>query len=405
MSIRRRLGLVIVALPVAFYAYACSSDPSVTDGEDGGGGSEGGGNPGIDSSVGDKDSSTGSDSSTSKDSSVADAADASDGAVLGLCVGNPLTPDGGFVDGGVNLDASTTRQLPITFPIPVGVSFLDGPQFIDADGGQLIFSQTFSDPAQVLRVGGDGGAATVLRSGPVGQALIPIGNAFRNNVILTVVARTNVTALPIIWQTAPDGGALPSIDAGIATNPNDLVVGPNNNLYFTDPQYQEAATNPSVYRVLGDGGVQRVQGTLTRPNGIALSPDNTKLYVGLAPSLKDDGPTELAKRGVLVYTVAADGSIAGTGQPFLTAADLPDVPDGITVDVAGNLWIAEAAAVTGTNSGRVEVFSPTKQKLGTIPFPTKRPTGVAFGGTDNKTLYITTEDGVFVYASRCAGLR
>ncbi|MBC7052102.1 hypothetical protein G6O46_24140, partial [Salmonella enterica subsp. enterica serovar Enteritidis] len=97
---------------------------------------------------------------------------------------------------------------------------------------------------------------------------------------------------------ALDGGALPSIDAAIATNPNDLVVGPNNNLYFTDPQYQQTPDNPSVYRALADGGVLRIQGTLTRPNGIALSPDNTKLYVGLAP-LGTDGPTELAKRGVL----------------------------------------------------------------------------------------------------------
>lgn len=400
MSIRRRLALVLVGLPVAFYAYACSSDPSGGGGgEDGGGASEGG-NPGVDSSAGETDG--GADSSTSNDGSTTDAADASDGAVLNVCLGNPLTPDGGTPDGGATLDASTTRQLPITFPLPFGVSFVDGPQFIDADGGQLVFSQLYSNPAQVLTVAGDGGAAAVLRSGPVGQALVPVGNAFRNNVVLTVVARTNASVSPVIWQTALDGGALPSIDAAIATNPNDLVVGPNNNLYFTDPQYQQTPDNPSVYRALADGGVLRIQGTLTRPNGIALSPDNTKLYVGLAP-LGTDGPTELAKRGVLVYTVAPDGSIAGPGVPFLGAADLPDVPDGITVDVGGNLWIAEAAA--NGQSGRVEVFSPAKQKLGTIPFPSKRPTGVAFGGADNKTVYITTEDGVFVYTSRCAGLR
>src|SRR5258706_3125332 len=97
MSFRRRLGLVVVALPIAFYAYACSSDSSDGggEGEDAGGGQNEGGSG--------KDASTGDDGGN-----TLDAADASDGAVVSPCIGNPLTPDGGTADAGVALDAATT---------------------------------------------------------------------------------------------------------------------------------------------------------------------------------------------------------------------------------------------------------------------------------------------------------
>jgi gluconolactonase len=392
MSVRRRIGLLIVALPLAFYAYACSSDS-----DDGGGGTDvDGGTVDNDSGTVDNDSGTPGDSGTDANEPPADAGDSGPPA----CTGNPITADGLTADGGSNLDAGVTTELAITYPLAVGAMFLDGPQWIDDSGGSLVFSEVNSIPAQLLRVGGDGGAAAALRAGPVDQSTLPIGNAFRGPYVLTTVAKNTGAGAATIWQTLPDGGAGPSIGVGASTNPNDLVVGPMNNLYFTDPQYQ---TNPAVatslYRVAGDGGVTTVQTDLPRPNGIALSADNKKLYVGLAPGAAD--PTG---RGVLLYNVAADGSVTAPGASFLTSADLVDMPDGLAIDVGGNLWVAEAPA-TGGPGGRVEVFGPDKKKLGTIPFTTKRPTGIAFGGTDNKTVFITAENGVFVFKSRCAGVR
>ena len=109
-----------------------------------------------------------------------------------------------------------------------------------------------------------------------------------------------------------------------------------------------------------------------------------------------------------VRTVA----VASPGASFLTATDLVDVPDGMAIDVGGNLWIAEANATTSVASGRIEIFSPAKKKLGTIPFPTQRPTSVTFGGADGKQLFVTTESsisggsaGVFTYVSRCVGVK
>lgn len=389
----RRTFLAAVAVPSALvFAYACSSDPTETPpvtGED-----SGGGNP---------DGSTQNDTGTNPlpDGSIPGdgGTDAADAAVT--CVGNPLT-DGGTPDGGASPEAGL-RPLTITYPFIVASSFLDGPQWIENDaGGALVFTQVSSDPARVLRVAIDGGAATTVRSGPNGQGELPIGNAARNNEIYTVVADNGAGNGGSIWRTRLNGDAGAPILVPPSTNPNDLVITANGTIFFTDPQYQ---TNPAgataLYRVATDGGVQQVQTNLARPNGIALSQDGLKLFVGLGPLPGDPGG---AAKGVLTYAVTAAGVATAPGTPFLAASDLTDTPDGLAVDIGGNLWVAEAAG-NGDSSGRVEVFSPTKVKLGTLAFPTERPTGIAFGGPGDKTVFITTETNVWVYPSRCAGVR
>ncbi|MDB4933196.1 MAG: Gluconolactonase [Labilithrix sp.] len=391
MSFRRRLGLVVVALPIAFYAYACSSDSSDGggEGEDAGGGQNEGGPSGNDAS-------SGNDGSTTPD-----AADASDGAVVNPCIGNPLTPDGGTADGGVALDAATTTQIVTA----LNGNFLDGPQWIDsAGGGFLVYSEYNAATPRLSRVAPDGGGAAAFRTTGFSALQGPLGNALRGGLVVTAVDAQNAAGTPSFVLTATDGGASGTIalgDAG-ATSPNDVVVGPNDNLYFTDGQYQNTGHigTAGLYRILGDSGVVAVQQNFGRANGLALSPDKTKLYVGVGPLDADPDP-----RSVLVYTVAATGAVTAPGVPFLTATDLVDVPDGIAVDVGGNLWVAEAVT-GGAGGGRVEVFGPDKKKLGTIPFEAPhRPTGVTFGGADGKTLFITTETGVFTYVSRCAGLK
>jgi gluconolactonase len=405
MNTRRRLALVIVALPLAFYGYACSSDSTDgTTGEDAGGGSETGPKPGVDSSV-ETDSSTGKDGSTA-DSSMPDAAD---GAVPITCIGNPLTADGGNLDGGVNLDAAVTTKI---IEVAAG-NFLDGPTWFDANGGFLVYSQ-FDQTEGLFRSAADGGANRPFRDSGLDNNNGPVGNAVRSGLLVTAVNAKTGVGVPKFLLTAADGGAAGTLSVGDAgsNSPNDLVVGPANNIYFTDGQYQPGG-QPGItglYRILGtDAGVQAIQQNFGRANGIAISPDNTKLYVGIGPINAGDPD----KKKVLVYDVAATGVVtAPVNNVFLTDTDLADVPDGMAVDVGGNLWIAEAA-LDGSANGRIEVFSSAKKKLGTIPMPGFRPTGVAFGGTDSKTLFITTEastsggaaPGVFTYVSRCAGVR
>ena len=404
MSSRRRLSLVLVALPLAFYAYACSSDDPAGGGgktdDAGGGGTEGG--PGIDSST------PGTDSSVPDlDSSMPDGGDASDGALPVTCIGNPLTADGGNLDGGVTLDAAVTTQIVTVAP----GTFLDGPQWLDANGGFLVYSE-FEPTSRIQRVAANGSAPGTFRDGGFTAANGPVGSALRGGVLITAVDQKTGAGTAGFFVTAADGGAAAPIALGDSgsTSPNDLAVGPANNLYFTDGQYQQFGPpgTAGLYQLFPDAAIARVQKDIGRANGIALSPDNTTLYVGIGPILGDP-----ETKAVLSYTVnAATGAVGATGTAFLGVADLVDVPDGIAVDVGGNLWIAEAAA-NGSANGRIEVFSPAKKKLGTIPFPGQRPTGVAFGGADGTKLFVTTEAstsggmsaGVFTYVSRCAGVK
>jgi gluconolactonase len=128
-----------------------------------------------------------------------------------------------------------------------------------------------------------------------------------------------------------------------------------------------------------DGTVLLVDGSLPKPNGITLSPDQSRLYVGSV-----DG-------SVYVFPVAVDGSV---GEKSLFSR-VPE-PDGMGVDCAGNLY------VTSHGPGEVIVLSPDAQLLSRIQVAPKT-TNVAFGGVDRKTLLITAGTGVYSIRSALPG--
>ena len=106
------------------------------------------------------------------------------------------------------------------------------------------------------------------------------------------------------------------------------------------------------------------------PNGLALSPDESLLYV-----------TNYAGSLVWVFDVADDGSLSGV-RTFATVI----TPDGMTVDDAGNLFIAAGNGI--------EILAPDGARLGRIPVP-EVPANCAFGGADGRTLYITAIESVY----------
>lgn len=166
-------------------------------------------------------------------------------------------------------------------------------------------------------------------------------------------------------------------------SPNDLAFKSNGDLYFTDPIYglPKGADDPQreldfcgVYRLSKDGKVTLLTKEITRPNGIAFSPDEKKLYV--ASSDPD-------KAIWMVYDVKADGTL-GAGKVFkdVTAwakEKRPGLPDGLKVDKDGNLW--------ATGPGGVHIFAADGTHLGTIE--TGVPTANCAFGDDGSTLYIT----------------
>lgn len=168
-------------------------------------------------------------------------------------------------------------------------------------------------------------------------------------------------------------------------SPNDVIVRADGNLYFTDPNYggRDPADHPpveGVYRRDPSGNVTLVDGTLMRPNGIALSPDGKILYVA-------DEPRDLVQR----YDVATDGSVSG-GQKLV---DTANGPDGMAIDDAGNLYLATAAGI--------EVRRPDGSLRGTLAVP-EQPANCTFGGADRRTLYITARHGLYQVALAVPGL-
>jgi gluconolactonase len=129
-----------------------------------------------------------------------------------------------------------------------------------------------------------------------------------------------------------------------------------------------------VYRLSKDGKLVLLTKELSRPNGIAFSPDEKTLYVA---NSDPDRPIWMA------YPVKADGTI-GKGRVFFDSTKWArekkiGLPDGLKVDIEGNLW--------ATGPGGLHVFAPDGTVLGTID--TGVPTAnCAFGGDDGSWLYI-----------------
>lgn len=180
-------------------------------------------------------------------------------------------------------------------------------------------------------------------------------------------------------------------------SPNDLVFKSNGDLYFTDPPYglPKQADDPGkeldfqgVYRLNARGELTLLTRELSRPNGLAFSPDEQTLYV--ANSDRD-------RAIVMAYPVKSDGTL-GTGKVFFDAtpaaqARKPGLPDGMKVSRDGTLW--------ATGPGGVFVYSPAGKHLGTLA--TGVPTANLSFGDDGSTLYITADKNLVRLRTKVKG--
>lgn len=173
-------------------------------------------------------------------------------------------------------------------------------------------------------------------------------------------------------------------------SPNDVVIGPDGAIYFTDPTLdlpkgeKQEITFQGVYRLDAKGQVRLLTKELTQPNGLAFSPDGKKFYV-------DDSE----QRNIRVYDFHADGSISN-GRIFGTEAGPKNsgVPDGMKLDTEGNLY------VTGPEG--LWVWDPEGHHLGTIVMP-EQPANLAWGDPDYGTLYITATKSVYKLRTKARG--
>jgi gluconolactonase len=176
-------------------------------------------------------------------------------------------------------------------------------------------------------------------------------------------------------------------------SPNDLVYRSDGALYFTDPPYGLLKQDDDPAKELKFNGVFRYAGgklqllvkDMTRPNGLAFSPDEKTFYVA-----NSDEKHKVWMR----YDVAADGTVSN-GRVFadVTAETADGLPDGMKVDSQGNVY--------ASGPGGVWVFSPDGKHLGTIK-PPETPANCGWA-EDGKTLYITARTGVYRIKLAVAG--
>jgi gluconolactonase len=168
-------------------------------------------------------------------------------------------------------------------------------------------------------------------------------------------------------------------------SPNDLCYKSNGDLYFTDPPYglEKNWDDPAreldfcgVYRLGKDGKVTLLTKELTRPNGIAFSPDEKTLYVA------QSDPEAAIWRA---FDLNDDGTLSGSRVLFdatkWAKAGLKGLPDGMKVDKDGNLW--------ATGPGGVVVLDKGGKHLGTIN--TGEATANCAWGGDGSMLYVTAD--------------
>jgi len=173
-------------------------------------------------------------------------------------------------------------------------------------------------------------------------------------------------------------------------SPNDVVIGPDGAIYFTDPTLdlppgeKQEIPFQGVYRLDRKGEVRLLTKDLTQPNGLAFSPDGKKFYV-------DDSE----QRNIRVYDFQADGTLSN-GRIFGSEAGPPKsgVPDGMKVDKNGNLY------VTGPEG--IWVWDAQGHHLGTIVMP-EQPANLAWGDADYGTLYITATKSVYRLRTKAQG--
>jgi gluconolactonase len=197
-----------------------------------------------------------------------------------------------------------------------------------------------------------------------------------------------------VTRTEPDGSitvVAERFEGKPLNSPNDVVCKSDGSIWFTDPPFgvlgyyeghraqPELPTN--VYRVdPADGRLDVVAGDVNRPNGLAFSPDEKRLYVieaGTSPRI------------VHAYDVV-DGRRLASKRKLVDAG--PGTPDGMRVDVDGNLWIGWGMGEPGLDG--VAVFTSEGQPIGRIDLP-ERCANLCFGGRHRNRLFMAASTSLY----------
>jgi gluconolactonase len=255
-----------------------------------------------------------------------------------------------------------------------GARWTEGPVYVPS-GKYLLFSDIPND--RIMRWDETDGSVSVFRS-PAGYTnghtldrqgrLVSCSHGERR------VERTeldgSITVIADRWQGKR------------FNSPNDVVVASDGSIWFTDPpygilsDYEGHQADPEidgchVYRVDPSGAVERVADDFQRPNGLAFSPDESKLYIA---------DTEAGH----LRSFDVDGGRLIGGEVFVESPG--GNLDGLRVDTEGRVWAA---------ADDVYCFHPDGTHLATLPIPQPAASNLVFGGPKRNRLFITATDSVY----------
>ena len=286
---------------------------------------------------------------------------------------------------------------------------IEGPVWVDADGGYLLFSDM---AANVIYKWTPAGQLSVFleKSGYTGTDLNNVGGQYTNGRLHLLLIGSNGLTLDregrLIIAGMTDRNVTRLEKNGMRTvladryegkrlnSPNDLVVKSDGAIYFTETTSGIRGRDEGPAREIPFHGLYLIQDGMLRlldkdpqgaaPNGIAFSPDEKILYV--------NGGTKIT-----AYDVRNDDTLANPRVLIDTAVEkVAGNTDGMKVDRSGNIYFS--------GSGGVWIVSPQGRHLGTIVTP-ERVANLAFGGADSKTLYLAGGRSLWRIRVNTAGIR
>ena len=276
------------------------------------------------------------------------------------------------------LNASKVERL------ATGFRWAEGPVWF-GDGRYVLWSDIPNN--RVMRWDEETGAVGVFRK--------PSGFANGNTRDRQGRLLTCEHGLRRVSRTEYDGAVVTVADRyeGKALNsPNDIVCKSDGSVWFTDPPFgilgfyegymakPELPTN--VYRIdPATGRLTVVAGDINRPNGLAFSPDESRLYV------VESGGTP---RSILAYDVTGHGARLANKRVFIDAG--AGTPDGFRCDVDGNLWCGWGMGQEGLDG--VHVFNPDGRLIGRINLP-ERCANLCFGGAHRNRLFMAASTSLY----------
>jgi xylono-1,5-lactonase len=246
--------------------------------------------------------------------------------------------------------------------LATGYGLIEGPR-VD-DEGNLYFSDVINGGVRRLDPDGDIHLVVPKRRGVGGIALHADGGlVISGRDISHVVVDGSAIETRVVFQPGAPGL-------------NDLFTDEKGRVYCgtirSDPFGTDDDRAPGeCHRIELDGSTRQLYDGVSLTNGIGLSPDGRRLY-----------HADTMAHHVICHDLVDDEPVnrRALGQ------DPAFFPDGLAVDEAGTIWVADYGA------GRVRGLSPDGAEVGSIPVPAKAVTSLCFGGPDRRDLYIVSAD-------------